>query len=173
VSASPEAADRAAEALVEQTVAVVVEAVADLFARRAGLGGTRQQTELAHHARLGAAGADARETGLFGAERVLVDLAVAVVVLGIAELGGGRGGHRIAAALTGDTQHAAEARARPDAGGARDVGVRRVLVDLTVAVVVEPVAELGRGPLEGITGERRPPWQLSMVCRQAPTPQVV
>ena len=146
--AGADAADRGAEALVRLPVAVVVLAVAGL-----GAGGDLAvaRAEVAEHAGLGAAVADAHVLGrgragvtalgaAVHAVAAVVDHAVAVVVeRAVADLAAGRAGgaalHLAAdAVLDGDLAGA-------DAAG----GGAEALVDGAVAVVVDAVARLGDG----------------------------
>ena len=171
-------ADRAGrsyvEAIVDFTVAVVVQTIADLGSRIHA--GTLDLSVLAGH---GAGSAESELSGVAGraATRVaLVDLAVAVVVATVTDLGAGVAAglvdHAVAVfivsvatlflhwqdlpeavaeatVLAGLYAGAAQSNAlSPDRAGVAQLGQRvaqHVLVCLTVAVVVESVTDLGGG----------------------------
>ena len=159
--------------LVDLPVTVVVGAVADVLTGvPGGVAGQRRPVGRAHDGatatRARAAGVaqdqatgsvPVREGHAASGPEVLVSVSVAVVVGGVACLGGRRSG---AGALQpgparGTDDHAAAARAdsaalaQREPGGAVEIGERHgaargeVLVGLAVAVVVEAVAQVGRG----------------------------
>ena len=127
--------------LVGVPVAVVVHAVAHLVQRRPGLPeAARLPLPVAHHEPLGRAGAHADLAGLTDVE-VLIGAAVAVVVEVVAPLG-----HR----LPGDGAAAQAPLADRLPGAATGAEPHRArlpgdLVDATVAVVVQRVADLTPG----------------------------
>src|SRR5262249_28787406 len=139
-------------ALVDLAVAVVVDAVAHLGRGRAAAHALQAAVHAEDLALL--AVADVRAARLAHAGDVVVDDAVAVVVEAVAHLG------RPARAAGADEAELAHARQRPRraharAHVARRAGAGHVVVDLPVAVVVEPVADLG-GRVDLAAALRRP-----------------
>jgi hypothetical protein len=130
-----------AEALVRRAVTVVVEAVADLVARHSD--GVALDGAVATHGP--AVGADAASAGvapLIALGVALVDLIVTVVVEAIAELGRRQAiGHALDIALDTVGQTGGAGAAEPGCTG--HAPLRVVLVDLTIAVVVDGIADLG------------------------------
>jgi hypothetical protein len=141
-----------AQALINTPIAVVVEIVADLLAGGCVLDASA--TPLPVHARLGAIGAHSLETGVARAslsggahvaDATLVDLAIAVIIEAVANLGlAARRDIRdaVAPSATGASLRAvcADAWFTGVAGLGVAVIAHAALVDLAVAVVVQPVA---------------------------------
>ena len=141
-------------ALVAAPVAVVVDVVADLDARR-GLAGAHARPP-AGHAGLGAGAAGAHALGAARARvaapgHAVVDEAVAVVVDVVA----GLRRRELLTRAAAPRARSADLRTRETGANARGPARTRVaapdqsLVDLPIAVVVDVVAELGRGRARG------------------------
>ena len=137
------------EGLVDLSVTVVIQPVADLLTLRARLGVADHampgRGAHAHTVTLAGAGAD--RTGGSEVHEALVDAAIAVVVPVIADL-------VVRWARLGTADHVgavfvarahAGAGAGTDAGGARGVEAGEAVVDDAIAVVVEAIADLGGG----------------------------
>src|SRR5262249_2586227 len=134
------------QAFVDEAVAVVVLAVADLRlgpivrAARIGRAARRRRPGALDDAWTALADPDAR----LADGEILVDHAVAIVVDAVAQLGLGVARYRAALADAVVAHEHSRALARADAHRARLADVGGVVVDEAVAVVVDAVAHLGR-----------------------------
>jgi hypothetical protein len=135
----------AGSAVIDQAVAVVVDAVAELGCRRSGDGVTARGVAGfgAHQRARTRAGASPGRAGLAEAHKLLIDLAVAIVVKAVAEFV-----ERCTRPRA--TGHPAVVGAHPQAVGLAEPLPQRarfaeaqLLVDFAVAVVVDAVAPLG------------------------------